>query len=507
MAIPPRVRTLLVLFGGFIVHFSLGTLFAYGNLAPYIASYIRNASHPHTITTGTTSLLYSVAVVGQGLSMVLGGWLDRRIGPRLTTIAGSLIMSGGVMLSYFAIRVSFWFLLFTYGAMFGLGLGLAYVGPLACAIRWLPRWKGFSNGLILSGFGLGAVFAFLQTIYINPHNYPPEEEEGYFTHPDVLSRIPSSFLVFGGVHLVTLMSGALLLSNPPAKGRSRPRPRINNSIEPTSSIDSTLQGSPPPPPSFGVQSVEDDEPGAHLSVSKEYNTSTSGGGGGGGGGLLETEGQKMYGTSSWTPNVITSLTPRQMVSTRGFCYLWLLLACAGTAVTAVVTLYKYFGQRFIKDDHFLATMGSTSAICNSAGSLILGAFADKFNYKAGLVCMTAVMSALLLTVYASVAAGKGMFFVWVCGLFFCVGGLYALFPTATARSFGSKYFATNYGILFTANSLSAVLSAVITSFVLPRLPWYGYPFLNSGFCLVAFAAALLYRHRRYLSFLRHQERD
>eukprot|EP00731_Ephydatia_muelleri_P022628 Em0015g211a len=438
MAIPPRVRTLLVLFGGFIVHFSLGTLFAYGNLAPYIASYIRNASHPHTITTGTTSLLYSVAVVGQGLSMVLGGWLDRRIGPRLTTIAGSLIMSGGVMLSYFAIRVSFWFLLFTYGAMFGLGLGLAYVGPLACAIRWLPRWKGFSNGLILSGFGLGAVFAFLQTIYINPHNYPPEEEEGYFTHPDVLSRIPSSFLVFGGVHLVTLMSGALLLSNPPAKGRSRPRPRINNSIEPTSSIDSTLQGSPPPPPSFGVQSVEDDEPGAHLSVSKEYNTSTSGGGGGGGGGLLETEGQKMYGTSSWTPNVITSLTPRQMVSTRGFCYLWLLLACAGTAVTAVVTLYKYFGQRFIKDDHFLATMGSTSAICNSAGSLILGAFADKFNYKAGLVCMTAVMSALLLTVYASVAAGKGMFFVWVCGLFFCVGGLYALFPTATARSLGQS---------------------------------------------------------------------
>ena len=509
MAIPPRVRILLVLFGGFTVHFSLGTLFAYGNLAPYIASYIRNASHPHSITTGTTSLLYSVAVIGQGFSMALGGWLDRRIGPRLTTIAGSLIMSGGVMLSYFAIKVSFWFLLLTYGAMFGLGLGLAYIGPLACAIRWLPRWKGFSNGFILSGFGLGAVFTYLQTIYINPHNYPPEEEEGYFTHPDVLSRVPSSFLVFGGMHLVMLLGGALLLVNPPAKGRSLSRPQMSNSIEPTSSIDSTLQGSPSPP-SFGIQSVEDDAASARLSVSKEYDTSGEAGGGGGhgrGSNLLEPGGQKMYGTSSWTPNVITSLMPRQMVGTLGFCYLWLLLACGGTAVTAVVTMYKYFGQSFIKDDHFLAITGSTSAVFNSAGSLIMGALADKFNYKAGLVCMAAIMSALLLTMYTSVVVGKGMFFVWVCGLFFCVGGLFALFPTATARSFGSKYFATNYGILFTANSFSAALSAVITSFIHPRLPWYGYLFLNSGFCVVAFVAALLYRHRRYLPFLHRQERE
>lgn len=501
ISISPRLQMLLVLLGGFIVHFSLGTLFAYGNLAPYIASYVRNMSHHHTITTGTTSLLYSLAVIGQGFSMVLGGWMDRKIGPRLTTVVGSIVMSSAVMLSYFTIKVSFWFLLFTYGAMFGVGLGMAYVGPLACAMRWLPRWKGFVNGFIISGFGLGAVlFAFAQTFYINPNNYPPDDEDGYFTNPDVLSRIPSSFLVFGGVHLGMQLVGSLFLTNPPSKNRTQPQLQTDNSVDPMPSVDSSLQGGSPSR-SYGVHSVED-ELSAQLSVSREYYSSTASGE------QSETmRGQKMHTASSWTPNVITSVTPSQMVRTHGFYYLWMLLAFGGTAISAVVTSYKYFGQNFIKDDHFLATVGSVSAIFNSAGSLILGVFADKFNYKAGLVCLTAVMSSLLLTFYASVMAGKWMFFVWVCGLFFCVGGLFTLFPTAVARSFGSRHFAINYGILFTANSVSATLNAVTTSFALPHLHWYGYLFLISGFCLVAFVAALIYRHRRYLPFLRHSEKE
>ena len=83
----------------------------------------------------------------------------------------------------------------------------------ACAIRWLPKWKGLASGVVVSGFGLGAVlFAYTQTLFINPKNYIPEENEGYFTHPDVLSRVPSSFLVFGGVHMVMQVAGSLFLT-------------------------------------------------------------------------------------------------------------------------------------------------------------------------------------------------------------------------------------------------------------------------------------------------------
>ena len=38
-----------------------------------------------------------------------------------------------------------------------LGIGIAYVGPLSYAMRWLPRWKGVAGGCVVAGFGLGAL--------------------------------------------------------------------------------------------------------------------------------------------------------------------------------------------------------------------------------------------------------------------------------------------------------------------------------------------------------------
>eukprot|EP00731_Ephydatia_muelleri_P022642 Em0015g225a len=447
----PPPRALLVLLGGFIIHFSLGTIYTYGNLSPYITSYIRNQSSPHDLQIGTTSLVYASAVVFQGVSMFLGGWLDHKIGPRLATMAGSLIMSGGVMLSFFAIKLSFWMLVFTYGVMFGLGLGIGYIGPVACAVRWLPKWKGFASGFVVSGFGLGAVlFTYTQTLYINPLNHPLSDS-GYFEHPDVLSKVPYSFLIFGGVYMAM-----------------QPLPLMGGTdMDEIASVNSEVLL------------------GTHLTAIEESTASFI----------------------SWTQNRITSLTPLQMLRTFGFYHLWLLFFLIASAVFTTATKYKLFGQVFIKDDHFLAAVGSVSAIFNSAGRIFWGVFADKFTYKVGLVCLIAVMTTFVLTFYATIMVGRVMFTVWVCVLFFCVGGIFSLFPTAAARSFGSKHFGTNYGILFTANSLSTAVSAVISTYLFDYLDWFGYFFLVSGFCLAAFVTALLYRHKRYLPFLYRPERE
>ena len=67
--------------------------------------------------------------------MFFGGLLERKVGPRITTLIGCAIMTSGVFLSSAAIRISFWLLLLTYGVLFGFGVGIAYVGPIACAMR------------------------------------------------------------------------------------------------------------------------------------------------------------------------------------------------------------------------------------------------------------------------------------------------------------------------------------------------------------------------------------
>ena len=471
----PPIRALLVLLGGFTIHFSLGTIYTFGNLSPYLTSYIRNQSHPHDLSKGAISWVYASAVISHGASMFIGGYLDCRIGPRLTTIIGSVVMSGGVMLSYLTIKVSYWLLILTYGVMFGLGLGMAYIGPLACAVRWLPKWKGFAGGFVVSGFGLGAVlFTYAQTLYINPHNHPLSGD-GYFTHPDVLSNVPLSFLIFGGVYLAMQMVGSLLLTNPPDMPEMDPSLADGDANTAIKAKKDDMDD---------VASVHSETAlGTHLTAIEESTASFL----------------------SWTQSRMTSLSPRQVLRTFGFYHLWFLFFLMATAVFTTATKYKFFGQVFIKDDHFLATVGSVSAIFNSAGRIFWGVFADKFTYKVGLVCLIAVMSTFVLTFYATVMVGTAMYFIWVCVLFFCVGGIFSLFPTATARSFGSKYFGTNYGILFTANSLSTAVSALISSYLFDYLDWFGYFFLVSGFCLVAFVTALLYRHRRYLPFLYRPE--
>lgn len=55
-----------------------------------------------------------------------------------------------------------------------------------------------------------------------------------------------------------------------------------------------------------------------------------------------------------------------------------------------------------------------------------------------------------LTFGVSSLEGKVVYFVYVCLIFLMFSGNFALFPTAIAKSFGSKYYAMNYGLLYTS---------------------------------------------------------
>ncbi|RTG89040.1 uncharacterized protein DC041_0000732 [Schistosoma bovis] len=53
----------------------------------------------------------------------------------------------------------------------GIGMGFAYSVVFAVATTWFPEKRGLIVGIIVSGFGLGAlVFSPIQTALINPTN-------------------------------------------------------------------------------------------------------------------------------------------------------------------------------------------------------------------------------------------------------------------------------------------------------------------------------------------------
>lgn len=62
-----------------------------------------------------------------------------------------------------------------------------------------------------------------------------------------------------------------------------------------------------------------------------------------------------------------------------------------------------------------------------------------------------VSMALLFSTFAfTEKAGKWMYVIWVCLIFGTFCGNFALFPTATAKAFGQKYFTVNYGMIFSS---------------------------------------------------------
>lgn len=59
----------------------------------------------------------------------------------------------------------------------------------------------------------------MQTHFLNPQNVPPNTD-GYFYDEEILKKVPSLFLLLGGVYFVIQMIGSMLLFTPPKRSNS-----------------------------------------------------------------------------------------------------------------------------------------------------------------------------------------------------------------------------------------------------------------------------------------------
>ena len=451
-------------------------------------------------------------------------------------------MSAGVLLTYVTIKVSFWLVLLTYGIMFGVGMGVAYTAPLAAAMKWMPRWKGAASGFVVSGFGLGALaFSPVQTLYVNPQNIPSDphpfdKDQKYFTDPDLLSRVPNMFLILGLSFAVMQLIASVLITNPP-RGYLDGEPSMTKKKEITTDTRAKIHQvddvqvlrccernntilmivekdaqqivsrshskvtkiSGPSRSQSPQQSTKDDvhysTADAKVSIGDSEKQH-----------LLEKEqireekSDEIEQESSVSEDryVMVSLTPLQMIRRYNFYVLWIMFLCIGTSVMFTSSNYKFFGNSFIDDDHFLATVASISSVFNCLGRICWGLFADRTSYRLTIIILSAIMTIFTITFYWCVMAGEAMFFIWVCVIFFCIGGNYSVFPMAVGRIYGLRYVAANYGLLYTALIIAGVLGATVSSVLIAHVGYDGLLYIVGGFSFAGFLSALIYRAKIYI---------
>jgi OFA family oxalate/formate antiporter-like MFS transporter len=105
------------------------------------------------------TLTFTISIFVLGISAFFGGlWLNRK-GPRIVALTGGALYGLGVFLASFSHRLSWLYL--TYGVIGGIGLGLAYIVPVAVLVKWFPDRRGLITGIAVGGFGAGALITAL----------------------------------------------------------------------------------------------------------------------------------------------------------------------------------------------------------------------------------------------------------------------------------------------------------------------------------------------------------
>ncbi|MFW5693855.1 MAG: OFA family MFS transporter [Alkalispirochaeta sp.] len=155
------------------------------------------------------------------------------------------------------------------------------------------------------------------------------------------------------------------------------------------------------------------------------------------------------------------VSPRLMVRTREFYALWLALLLGSIIGLGAIAITAPWAQRIVGLSGGAAALAvSVLAIFNGLGRPLFGFLTDHLGLR-----RTAI-SAFILTTLASITlimdTGNSLVsFVAAFSVFWLLlGGWLAIAPAATAVLFGAASYAQNYGIVFQAYGLGAVLGTL-----------------------------------------------
>ena len=464
---------LLVIFSGFLIHFTIGISVTFGNVLPYLVSYCRKVSGPPNLRYTDAAYVFSAMLVGWGASTLPAGLLERKFGPRLVNAFGGFLLTTGSFASYFAIQYNYWFLLLTFGLAFGIGCGISYMCPVTCTLKWYPDYKGVISGIISGGFAFsGAVVPFVQTFYINPKDYEPNEsnpsypDEKYFTDKDLLDRVPDVFLIIGGICAAFQLMGTILLQDP--KPHTPPLLRKTKCLPAADDEEiETSMSSKPENTGSSENNAEATEKSPLLNPSKT--------------------------SSEPQASPLIKQTLKKMLSNPMFYWLYLLFTFSSLTRVFITALYKAFGlEEVANNDVFMTIVLVVASIFNMIGRPIWGLLADKISYKFAFVLLSAMMSIFICTLYATSAVHEIMYLFWISGINFGIGGYFAIFPVAVSDVFGPSSVGVVYGIVYTGQAFGSVAAALLSQFLFDTIDWYGAFFVLGGIEIISFAVVLLF---------------
>jgi MFS family permease len=183
----------------------------------------------------------------------------------------------------------------------------------------------------------------------------------------------------------------------------------------------------------------------------------------------------------------------QMVKRGTFYALWGCYTIGCLAGLMSIGIAKPFGLEVAGVGSTLATLAvSIFAIPNAVGRPLFGWLTDRLTPRYAAMLSFALILLAAALVYFFGSGSTLLFFVAFILLYLNLGGWLAIAPTATATFFGTKHYARNYGIVFTAYGVGAILGSILSGAIRDATGSYLSVFLPvMGLAAVGFVVALL----------------
>lgn len=179
-----------VVVGALLIQLSLGAIYIYSVFKPPLGRQFPGWSKEDL------ALPSQVVLAVFALSVIFSGRLQDRLGPRWVATAGGVLLGLGLILASFATNLTVFVLGF--GVLGGVGIGAAYVCPIATCVKWFPDMRGLITGLAVAGFGAGGLV------------FTPVAK-GLITSVGIMN----TFLYLGLIFLAAVVVGAQFLRIPP----------------------------------------------------------------------------------------------------------------------------------------------------------------------------------------------------------------------------------------------------------------------------------------------------
>ncbi|MGV9199389.1 MAG: OFA family MFS transporter [Promethearchaeia archaeon] len=400
-----------VVVGALLIQLALGSLYSWGTMTVFVSPVLGLAKE-------VTVYIFGIAIISFAVTMVSAGNISKKIGPQNTAILGGIILSIGAFLASVFISVeSFWGMVLSYGVLFGAGIGIAYVVPIATANKWFPDKKGFITGISVAGFGAGSfIFNYLIKFLANPAGLKVTDEAFVST---MESTTPLMYIVLGIIYITMIIGGALFMNNPP------------NGYTP--------EGWTPP-------EVEDGD----LKASVEFKRKE----------IIKL------------PQTYLLIGAYLLSAMCG-------LIVIGSFASFATSLDDQGNFLYVIGTVDFVLVGSLAALFNGAGRIVWGKVADVLDFRKAMIIMFLVQG-FLCFIYFTTNINQIYFLLMTCLIFFCFGGNLSLFPTATSDLYGKENLSSNYGVIFWGYGIAGFIGAVATNQIVTIFGSYFLLFIVMG---------------------------